>query len=74
MTYFSDMWQLFSWVMSQVSAWCKSPNVPRVLMEQKRAITKGNKLDYFILSGFFFPPQFITADDVPENADRDLYI
>lgn len=43
-------------------------------MEQKRAITKGNKLDYFILSGFFFPPQFITADDVPENADRDLYI
>lgn len=54
MTYFNDMWQLFSWVMSQVSAWCKSPDVPRVLMEQKRAITKGNKLDYFILSGFFF--------------------
>lgn len=43
--------------MSQVSAWCKSPDVPRVPMEQKRAITKGNKLDYFILSSpFFFSP------------------
>lgn len=44
-------------------------------MEQKRAITKGSKLDYFILSSlFFFPPQFITDDDVAENADIDLYI
>lgn len=74
MTYFNDMWQLFSWVMSQVPAWCKSPDVPRVLMEQKRAITRGNKLDYFILSGLFFSPQFITTDDMPENADIDLYI
>lgn len=54
MTYFNDMCQLFLWVMSQVSAWCKSPDIPRVPTEQKRAITKGNKLDYFILSSLFF--------------------
>lgn len=74
MTYFHDMWQLFLWVMSQVPAWCKSPNVPRVPMEQTRAIIKGNKLDFLIFSSLFFPPQFITADYVAENAEIDLYI